>query len=126
MQPPPAAQPPDVTTAVTFLRDRCSELQHALDHPEDRLAVLDTEPEAAHRWLETFAAARSLVTRTLLEELCWLHGKVTGRLARGGVELWGSDIEALVRARLVDELQERTDRAVRALQSDRGTLHVAG
>ena len=54
--------------------------------------------------------------QSTLEALYVLQARVLERMARGGVGDISPDVEHLVRALLIDRLQELTDAAVHAIQ----------
>lgn len=103
--------------AVGFLRDRCSALQRALVHPDDPSAAADCEFECICQWNTLIVAAQDMADqpREALEALHLLHARIAARSERGGVGDISEDVEYLVRAVLIDQLQRMTDTAVYAL-----------
>ncbi|MGI9017118.1 MAG: hypothetical protein ACR2HR_08460 [Euzebya sp.] len=109
---------PDWT--VGFLRDRCSALQRTLVNPSDpTLATLaaECEVDCICLWNTLLVAAQDLPTspREALESLQLLHARIAARNERGGVGDISQDVEYLVRAILIDQLQRLTDNAVSLL-----------
>ena len=103
------------TWAVGFLRDCTSGLMNALTRSHLRVALLASEGEVLSRWGQVLVASEGHPAQERLEALYLLHGRVIGRLERGGVEDIARDVEALVRALLIDELQRATDEVVALL-----------
>lgn len=110
-----AAQVP--SWAIGFLRDRCSVLQRQIVNPGDPIIALDAEEDSIHCWTLLLVAARGLPlpVQDALESLQLLHARIAQRQERGGVGDISQDVEYLVRAVLIDQLQRQTDRAVDAL-----------
>lgn len=109
---------PASTDDVGFLRDRCSQLQRALsaDHRASKEEE-DRGGDILRRWTQLLVPRQpwSPTAQKALEDLYVLHAKVEERIARGGVADISHEIDALVRALLVDNLQRATDRAVDAI-----------
>ena len=103
--------------AVGFLRYRCSMLQSALYNDSPRAQLLADEPNAAATWLGLLGVVEDPAVRESLTGLYELHGRIMGRLERGGVADLSVDVEELVRACLVERLQALTDTAVVALST---------
>jgi hypothetical protein len=99
--------------AVAFLRDRCSWLQRQLVGPADPIFAVEEE-ESIVTWLRLLVELGDLpdTTRQHLEDLHVLHARVAERLERGGVADISEDVDTMVRALLIDQLQQRTDQVV--------------
>lgn len=102
---------------VGFLRDRCSVLQHTLSQPMDPIVAAEAEVDSIRKWNHVLVAARDLPPEYLeaLESLQLLHARITERTERGGVGDISQDVEYLVRAVLIDQLQRETDDVVALL-----------
>ncbi len=100
--------------AVGFLRDRCSVLQRQLVNPGDPLLAAEAEEDSIHCWMELLGSLRPLpeTQYATLEALHLLHARIAQRLERGGVGDISEDVEYLVRAVLIDQLQRQTDDVV--------------
>jgi hypothetical protein len=103
--------------AISFLRDRCGRLQRQLVTPADPIFAAAEEEDSIHCWLllQTAAQGLPLEDRAALDDLQVLHARVAERLDRGGVADIAEDVEHLVRAILIDQLQRMTDAVVERL-----------
>jgi hypothetical protein len=106
---------PDWT--ISFLRDRCSRLQRQLVGPADPIFAAAEEEDSIHCWVVLLGAAEPMPddVRDALEALHVLHARIAARVDRGGVADISEDVERLVRATLIDQLQRRTDDAIALL-----------
>ncbi len=103
--------------AVGFLRDRCAILQRQLVNPTDPILAVESEEDSIHCWVLLLSAMRCLPERQYetLESLHMLHARLAQRTERGGVGDISEEVEYLVRAVLIDQLQRQTDDAVAIL-----------
>ncbi len=103
--------------AIGFLRDRCATLQRLVVNPGDPMFALDAEEDSIHCWNLLLVATRELPQPAVdaLESLQLLHARIAQRMERGGVGDICAEVEYLVRAVLIDQLQRQTDDAVNAL-----------
>lgn len=110
------AHSPIVSTQVAFLRDRCVLLQRALVEGGDpgQIEAEAFDGEVLRRWTTLLVPAQPWppIAQLALEELHLLQARVVERIARGGVADISPEVESLVQALLVDNLQRATDRAV--------------
>ncbi len=102
---------------VGFLRDRCSALQHAISRPVDPILAHEQEVDSIRRWNHVLVAALDLPDTYLtpLESLQLLHARVAERMDRGGVGDISPEVEFLIQAVLIDQLQRETDDVVALL-----------
>ncbi|AXV06900.1 hypothetical protein DVS28_a2218 [Euzebya pacifica] len=82
------------------------------------ITLEETEGEVLTRWTALLVPDEpwSPDVQSTLEDLYVLQARVLERMARGGVADISPDVEHLVRALLIDRLQELTDAAVHAIQ----------
>lgn len=106
---------PDWT--IAFLRDRCSALQHALSRPVDPILAHEEEVDSIQKWNHVLVAALDLPDTHVerLESLQLLHARIAERMDRGGVGDISPEVEFLVQAVLIDQLQRETDDVVALL-----------
>lgn len=102
---------------VGFLRDRCSALQHTISRPVDPILAHEQEVDSIRRWNHVLVAALDLPDTYLtpLESLQLLHARVAERMDRGGVGDISPEVEFLIQAVLIDQLQRETDDVVALL-----------